>query len=194
MILGITGGTGSGKTTLLRLIEQQGGLVLDCDAIYHDLLRRNITLLQAIENRFPGTVEQGVLQRKRLGGLVFSDPVALRDLNDITHGAVREAVKEQLQSAPALVAIDAIGLFESGIAGLCDITVAVTAPRADRVARLMAREGISAEYAASRMDAQPDDAVFRSRCDYVLENNTTLLGFQRKCLAFLKTLGIITVD
>ena len=61
MILGITGGTGCGKTTLLELIEQAGGLVLDCDAVYHELLRSDASLLAAIEGRFPGTVEQGVL-------------------------------------------------------------------------------------------------------------------------------------
>ena len=59
MILGITGGTGCGKTTLLRCIAAQGGLVLDCDAIYHALLQEDPALLAAIENRFPGTVEQG---------------------------------------------------------------------------------------------------------------------------------------
>ena len=63
MILGITGGTGCGKTTLLELIRQAGGVVLDCDAIYHDLLRRDKALLEAIEARFPGTVEDGSLQR-----------------------------------------------------------------------------------------------------------------------------------
>ena len=72
-IIGITGGTGCGKTTLLRAIEAKGGLVLDCDAIYHQLLRTDKAMLAAIEARFPGTVENGELQRKKLGSLVFSD-------------------------------------------------------------------------------------------------------------------------
>ena len=73
MILGITGGTGSGKTTLLKLIEAQGGKILDCDAIYHQLLKTDKTLLDAIEAAFPGTVEKGVLDRKKLGAIVFAD-------------------------------------------------------------------------------------------------------------------------
>ena len=73
MIIGITGGTGSGKTTLLKLMEQAGVLVLDCDAIYHELLNKDQSLLDAIEARFPGTVENGCLQRKKLGQIVFSD-------------------------------------------------------------------------------------------------------------------------
>ena len=67
MIIGITGGTGCGKTTLLECIRQQGGLVLDCDAIYHGLLLSDPALLRAIEARFPGTVENGQLLRKKLG-------------------------------------------------------------------------------------------------------------------------------
>ena len=65
-IIGITGGTGCGKTTLLGCIQEKGGLVLDCDAIYHRLLQEDDRLLSAIDSRFPGVVEQGVLQRKKL--------------------------------------------------------------------------------------------------------------------------------
>ena len=79
MILGITGGTGCGKTTLLTAFEELGGLVLDCDAIYHQLLATDPALLQAIESRFPGTVENGALQRKKLGAIVFADEAALQD-------------------------------------------------------------------------------------------------------------------
>ena len=154
MILGITGGTGCGKTTLLRLIEGQGGLILDCDAIYHDLLQWDRALLAAIEGRFPGVVEDGRLQRKKLGTIVFSDRKALEDLNRITHSAVKAQVAARLETAPALAAIDAIALHESGLAELCDVTVAVTAPLEDRVRRLMARDGISESYARSRIAAQ----------------------------------------
>ena len=89
MILGITGPTGSGKTTLLSLIAEQGGMILDCDRIYHELLSQDAHLLQRIEDRFPGTVENGQLQRKKLGERVFSDPQALEALNAVTHSAVR---------------------------------------------------------------------------------------------------------
>ena len=88
MILGITGGTGCGKTTLLKEIQKLGGLVLDCDAIYHELLRTDAAMLRAIENRFPGVVEAGLLNRKKLGAIVFTDEQALLDLNAITHSAV----------------------------------------------------------------------------------------------------------
>ena len=112
MIIGITGGSGAGKTTLLQAIARAGGLILDCDAIYHRLLREDPALTGAIEARFPGTVRGGELDRKALGAIVFADEEALKDLNRITHSAVKAEVLRLLKTAPALAAIDAIGLFE----------------------------------------------------------------------------------
>ena len=191
MILGITGGTGCGKTTLLKVIEEKGGLILDCDAIYHELLASDDSLLKAIETRFPGTVEDGQLQRKKLGAIVFSDENALQDLNKITHGAIKAEVLRRLAVQPKLAAIDAIGLFEGGLAELCDGTVAVTAPSEVRVQRLMKRDSISEEYARSRIAAQHSEDWFRQRCDWILENNGTEVQFHKKCLAFLDNLDII---
>ena len=192
MILGITGGTGSGKTTLLGILQAHGALVLDCDEIYHRLLATDPALLAAIENRFPGTVENGQLQRKKLGAVVFSDEAALLDLNRITHGAVRQEVLRLLENRPALTAIDAIGLFEGGLGELCDLTIAVTAPVEDRVRRLMARDGISETYASARIAAQKDEDWFREKCDCILENTGAEAQFREKCLAFLRGRGIIT--
>ena len=191
MIIGITGGTGCGKTTLLTEIERLGGLVLDCDAIYHDLLRSDKAMLAAIENRFPGVMENGQLNRKKLGSIVFADKKALQDLNAITHGAVKQAVLCKLDSRPKLAAIDAIALFEGGLSELCDLTVAITAPTEDRVKRLMARDNIPENYARSRIAAQHDECWFRERCDEILENNGDLPTFQAKCLAFLTWHGIM---
>ena len=193
MIIGITGGTGCGKTTALDVIRQLGGLVLDCDAIYHELLRTDPTLLEQIENRFPGTVEAGQLNRKKLGGIVFADEKALKDLNAITHGAVKKEVLRRLETAPALAAIDAIGLFEGELAPLCQVTVAVAAPLEHRVARLMARDSIPEDYARSRILAQRSREEFAALCDHELVNDGTQEQFREKCLAFFQQLGIMKV-
>ena len=185
MILGITGGTGCGKTTLLREIEKRGGLVLDCDAVYHELLTRDMELLNAIEVRFPGVVVAGRLERKKLGAIVFADEKALLDLNAITHGAIRAEILHRLEQKPELAAIDAIALFEGGLAQLCDATVAVCAPFDERVERLMHRDGITREYAENRIRAQKDEEWFRRMCDHTLYNDGTRAEFEEKCRTFL---------
>ncbi len=194
MIIGITGGTGCGKTTVLDVIRQLDGVVLDCDEIYHRLLETDDTLLAAINHRFPGTVKEGILDRKALGAIVFSDTKALKDLNAITHGAVKKAVAAELAQNPPLVAIDAIGLFEGGLASLCDVTVAITAPEESRIARLVARDGISADYAALRIRAQRPQSEFSALCDYTITNDETPGVFREKCLALFRQLGIIKLE
>ena len=123
-ILGITGGSGSGKTTLLRAVERLGGLGLDCDAIYHRLLETDAALVAAIGARFPGTVRDGRVDRPALATVVFADPAELAALDALTHEAVAREVRRRLwQSEAPFAAIDAIGLFESGLAAVCDATV-----------------------------------------------------------------------
>lgn len=97
--------------------------------MYHRLLACSPALLDAISSRFPGVVSDGRLDRKKLGRIVFSDGNALQALNQIAHGAVKAEVLRQLQDSPAPFAvIDAIALFEGGLAELCQYTIAVTAP------------------------------------------------------------------
>lgn len=188
MIIGITGGSGCGKTTALEVIRELGGVVLDCDELYHELLKTDKALLWAIDGRFPGTVVEGVLDRKKLGAIVFSDENALRDLNQITHGAVKAEVIRRLSPPPALAAIDAFALFGGGLAELCDVTVAVTAPLEVRVKRLMARDGITEDYARARIAAQRDESGL---CSHLLENHGTICEFKSECLAFFRHLTII---
>lgn len=191
MIVGITGGSGSGKTTLLQELGRLNAKILDCDAIYHDLLKTDTVLLNQIETEFPGTVTDGALDRKKLGGVVFADPAALKKLNAITHGRVKERVQKALESNPTLAAVDAIALHESGLADLCDVTVAVTAPEPLRVRRLVERDGISVEVAQLRIRAQKPQESFTKLCDYTLQNDGTQEAFREKCLAFFRDLGII---
>lgn len=194
MIFGITGGTGCGKTTALQAIGDLGGIIIDCDAVYHILLQTDKKMLSAIETRFPGTVIDGKLDRKKLGPIVFSDEQALLDLNAITHKAVKEKVIHILGTNKELAAIDAIELFDGGLSELCDVTVAITAPEADRIERLLSRDGISYEHAALRIRAQKPESYFRENCDYVLENNGTQAEFQEKCLAFFREQIIMKAD
>ena len=184
-ILGITGGTGCGKTTALRTLEELGALIIDCDAVYHGLLIENKEMLAEIDSAFPGVVTGGVLDRKALGAVVFSDTEALARLNGITHKYVGLEVDRLLESwamsGGRLAAIDAIELFGGNLARRCKATFAVLADRDKRIERIMARDGITREYAALRVDAQKPDSYFEEKCDYILKNNSTEEEFREKC-------------
>lgn len=186
MVIGLTGGSGCGKTTALNALRALGADCYDADAIYYELLQTDAALLAAIEAAFPGVVENGTLQRKRLGAQVFGNAAALARLTGLTQPFVVREIRRRLR--PGLSVIDAIGLFESGLSVLCDCTVAVTAPREARIARLMAREGVSRAYAEARLDAQRSDAEFSARCDYTLHNSGSLPEFQTQCSKFFTTL------
>ena len=193
-ILGITGPTGAGKTTLLREVEKLGGGVIDCDAVYHELLKSDTTLQNRLEQAFgPLRDQAGAIDRKKLGAVVFHDPEKLETLNSIAWEAVvartgelAEAYREQ---GRALAAVDAIALLECPLKELCQLTVAVLAPPEVRVRRIMAREGISQDYAWARVKAQKPDEYFIQSCDYALTNDcASPEEFSQKVRAWLEEL------
>ena len=177
-IIGITGGTGAGKTTALDAVRQMGGIVIDCDEVYHDLLSGSREMMGQLYECFPGAFTEGKFDRKALGRIVFSDENALKKLNEITHKFVGMEVDRILEdyasSGGQLAAIDAIALIESGMAEKCDACVCITAPKDVRAKRIMARENIPYEYALMRIEAQKSDDFFIKNCDYVLENDGSL--------------------
>ena len=173
-VVGVTGGTGCGKTTALQALEEMGALVIDADAEYHKLCAECIPMLEELQARFPGVVEKGVLQRKKLGAIVFADGAAMADLREITERYIDDRIDGLLAQHAAFggkyAAIDAINLLESGLDRLCDRTVAITAPVELRVRRIMARDNISEEYARLRISAQKPDDFYRSKCSHELNN------------------------
>ena len=189
VILGLTGGTGAGKTSALKAIEELGGTVIDCDAVYHELLQSDQELRRAIAVTFPGVFDRdGNLDRQKLGREVFSDKERLTALNEIVYRFIGPAVRKQVGDAP-LYAIDAINLLEAGLDTLCDRTVAVTAPLELRVRRIMARDGIEEPYARLRISAQKPDEFYRSKCDCELNNAAdTPEAFQAEAKVFFARL------
>lgn len=184
-VVGITGGTGCGKTTALSVLRDMGARIIDCDAVYHELLSTDSAMLDEIEEHFPGTLTDGRLDRKALGRIVFNNDDRLAVLSRITHRyvgrEVRRILREHAINGAALAAIDAIALIESGLADMCDITFAVTADREDRIRRIMARDGIDRAYAEMRINAQKPDAFFAQSCTHLLQNDMTEREFADKC-------------
>lgn len=189
VLIGLTGGTGAGKSSALAALEDLGGTLLDCDAVYHQMLRTDPALREAITAAFgPVFCPDGSLDRQKLGTLVFSDHAALDRLNAIVYEYLPPELLRRAQGH-TLVGLDAISLMESGLGRLCACTVAVLAPAEDRVRRIMARDGISEDYARLRISAQQPDAFYRERCSHILENNcATPAQFRDQARIFFRSM------
>ena len=191
-VIGVTGGTGTGKTTALRVMEELGALVIDADEVYYDLCRSCAPMLDEIETRFSGVVEDGVLMRKKLGQVVFSDPRALEDLRHITDRYVEREIDRLLSDHAAMggtaAAVDAINILDTPLMECVSAVVGITAPEEDRVARLVAREGIEPDYARLRIRAQQPDSYFEERCTCIVRNDGSKEDYRQRCVETFKKL------
>ena len=189
LIFGLTGGTGAGKTSALRALERLGGHILDCDALYHEMLRTDAPMRNAIIDAFGDVfLPDGTLDRQKLGSVVFRDPDAMARLNAIVYAhLVPEAARRA--EGHDIVGFDAINVIESGMSLLCCRTVGVIAPAEVRVKRIMARDGIEESYARMRIAAQKADTFYHENCTDVLENTEeSTQAFEEKALAFFTRL------
>ena len=178
-ILGLTGGSGTGKSAACTAFARLGCGVIDADATYRTLCDTCELMLKEIQNVFGDVFStNGKLDRKKLGAIVFADAQKLQQLNAITHPYIRQAARDEFAAYSKrgclLCIYDAPVLFEGQMETLCDKTCAVLAARNTRIARIVARDAITEEYAALRIDAQKDDAFYRERCDYVVQNDADL--------------------
>lgn len=178
-ILGLTGGSGTGKSAACTAFARLGCGVIDADATYRTLCDTCEPMLEEIQNVFGDVFStDGKLDRKKLGAIVFADAQKLQQLNAITHPYIRQAARDAFAAYSKrgclLCIYDAPVLFEGQMETLCDKTCAVLATRNTRIARIVARDAITEEYAALRIDAQKDDAFYRERCDYVVQNDADL--------------------
>lgn len=176
-VIGLTGQTGAGKSTVCRVFTQSGMDVIDCDAMYHEQLESNRKLVAdlALEFGIMILTEDGGLDRKALGKIVFSDPEKLKRLNAIAFPYIREEIRRRVLNLQKLghsyVVLDAPTLFESGIDADCDTVVSVIAPENLRLNRIMVRDHLSDTEARARMSSQHDDEYYTSRSKYVLNND-----------------------
>ena len=172
--IALRGANGTGKTSLLRALERKGACVLDCDAVYHEMLKDDEPLLRALREAFGDVIfrQDGSVDVHAIGLIVFKDRKKLAELDAIVHEHIPRALAQKMAATNAeIIGLDAIKLIESGLGAICDATVAVTAPEEVRVKRIMARDSITEEYARSRIAAQKDADYFRAQCDYEFVND-----------------------
>ncbi len=192
IVIGLTGGSGSGKSTVALCFKNAGARIIDADQIARDVVAIGRPALAEIANTFTDVLlPDGSLNRKKLGAIVFSDKNALAQLNKITHAYIIKAIKEILENHPQpLTVIDAPLLFECGLEPLCSVCVAVLSDRKTRLERIMKRDGLTEDLAKSRIDAQPDDDFYRTRCDYIIENNQDQNALKRSIYEIIKELSL----
>lgn len=170
-VIGLTGGIASGKTVATTALKNAGYTVIDADEVSRALFATGTDGEQAIMLTFPQAVEDGKLNRGALRKIIAKDDEARQKLNELTHPAIVEQIKQQIAAATPPIILSAPLLFESGLSALCDVTVCVYCPRPVRLQRLTARDGITSDDAASIMDAQMPDDERLSLADYTVNSD-----------------------
>lgn len=179
-LIGLTGNIACGKSTVLARLAELGADVIDADRVAHELMEPGEPVWAAVREAFGLGVltPEDRIDRRKLGAIVFNDPAALRWLEALTHPAVRARIHERITAATArsvpVVVIDAIKLFEGGLANRCDENWVVTCTPDRQLTRLMARNGFGEAEARQRIAAQSPQAEKVARADVVIDNSGTL--------------------
>ena len=187
-VLGLTGPTGAGKGEVTKRLAAAGVLIVDTDRIAREVVEKGQPCLTALVQAFGDGIlhEDGSLDRAALAAAAFSSPEGSKRLNAVTHPYIIERSLEILRSSDSdRAVIDAPLLFESGMDACCDTTAAVLAPADVRLKRIMARDGISEEKARLRMNAQPQEAFYRERVAYIIENDSDAAALDAAVTALL---------
>ena len=184
--LGVTGGIGSGKTTVCGFLEEKGARVFYADIEAKRLMQDDASVRAEITETFGDEVytDDGALNRAVLAEQVFGDADRLERLNAIVHPRVFEAFEGAKERAAEegvdLLVHEAALLFEAGGDAHVDVTAAVVAPRANRVARVAERDDVAPEKVRARMGHQLPQSELRRRADHVLENDGSLEALRQK--------------
>ena len=179
-IIGLTGGMGSGKSTISAMLAARGGCILDADKINHEQMQKGRPAYTEIVKRFGTDIldANSEIARRKLAAVVFGDAALLRALEDIAH---RHVIAETLRTIEALrvdncgyrfIVIDAPLLIEANMQTICDAVWVVAADEDIRIARVLARDGITREQALARMQKQMPQAQRIGYADCVLSNNS----------------------
>lgn len=181
MIIGLTGGIASGKSTVSQLLARRGAALVDADAVAREIVQPGEAALDDIASLFGQAViqEDGSLNRKALGDIVFRDKSMLQKLESITHPAIRARMQEKIhklaESDPKrLIVADVPLLYETQQEHLYEGVLVVYVPAGVQVERLMERNNMAREEAERRVSLQMDIEEKRRRADWVIDNSDTL--------------------
>lgn len=173
-IFGITGGTGSGKSSVAGLFVNYNAYILDMDKLGHEVLASSA--YQDIIDRFGTNIlnNDGTINRKKLGSIVFSDPKSLNNLNSIVHPKIKELVyirTTTLLKEKDIIVLDGALIFDVGLNHICTHTILVLAHDTTRINRIIKRDGIDKNQAKNRIKSQRDYNQLVNLVDIIVQNN-----------------------
>lgn len=191
IVLGLTGSIGMGKTTAAKMFAEAGVPIYSADDAVHQLYAGRAAPL--IEAAFPGTVENGVVDREKLSAAVIGKPEALKKLEAIIHPLVREeeeTFRRNAEKSGALLAlIDIPLLFETGGDKRVDKIVVVSAPAEIQRVRVLARPGMTEEKLNAILARQTPDAEKRSRADFIVDTSGSFENLRRQIAEIIAKLS-----
>lgn len=177
-VIGLTGGTGSGKSTAAAYLKEKGCCIIDADEISRNMTAKGGEAVEPIMEKFGKDVffEDGSLDRKKLGSIVFKDKEKLRALEEITTNVVIKKTLQKIdelrnQGTEKIVIVDAPLLFECGMKDCTDENWLVVCEQEKRINRLMQRDGIDRRNIAERMSNQLSDEEKILCADAVIDNS-----------------------
>ena len=192
LLFGLTGGIATGKSTVTQMLRELGLPVIDADALAREVVEPGRPALAEIEARFPGVVENGMLNRAKLGALVFKDADARAALNAITHPRIRALALEKTlplaETGATHAVFDAALLLENKLHEGMNGVILVTCPLETQVARVMARDGLSEEAARARIASQMSTDEKRQYATWVIDNGGTREDTRRQVEAVVRAL------
>ncbi len=183
-LVGLTGNIATGKSEVAKRLRELGAVVIDADQLAREVVEPGTPALAEIARVFGQDVllPDGALDRKKMAGIVFNDPAKLKQLEAITHPAVRVLLWQRIDAAPAdrAVVIEVIRLFEGGYAQQCDQIWVTHCPRPMQIERLVQGRGLTMAEATRRVDAQAPQTDKVARADVVIDTSKTLEDTRRQ--------------
>ena len=188
--IGLTGSIGTGKSTTAKLFAQEGVAVYDSDAVVHQIYEGEAAAL--VENAFPGTTQDGKVDRQKLGDILRKNPANFKTLEKIVHPLVRQKQDEFLKQARhangEFALLDIPLLFETCAENRVDAVVVVSCSPERQRQRVLARPGMTEEKFELILARQMPDEEKRSRADFVIDTNTSVDDAHAQVRAVLETL------
>jgi len=188
----LTGSIGMGKSTVAAMFERAGVPGFDADAEVRRLQGKGGALVEVIGRRFPGSVDDGILDRERLANIVLDDPEELAALEAIVHPAVQAARERFIadHAGAAILLFEIPLLFETGSETAYDKIVVVSAPADAQRQRALARPGMTLEKFTAILDRQMPDADKRAQADFVVDTGTDLSTTEARVRDIIACLGL----